>query len=68
VKNQTYESGGLLEVKIHILFYRYHSITVAFRQMNFGSVKKVKNVSTSGFIWIIIKFEKSFKYGDGANC
>jgi hypothetical protein len=39
VKNQKYESGNWLKVKIHILFCGHKSQTVALRQMKSGTVK-----------------------------
>jgi hypothetical protein len=39
LKNQKYEHGGQLKVKLHVLFYGNNSQTVALRKRNFGTVK-----------------------------
>jgi hypothetical protein len=60
------ELGGLLKVKIHILFYGDNSWTVALivRGMKSGIVKVIY-IPTS-FIWVIIFFDGTLEYGDDA--
>jgi hypothetical protein len=66
VKNQKYECGRRLEIKIRILFYAENSRTVALivRQIKFGTVKDHWHIPAS-FIWTVILSDEAFKYDDG---
>jgi hypothetical protein len=64
VKNQKYESGGCLKVKILLYFYEGNSRSVQPSKIKSGTVK-ITGTPTH-FMQIIISFDEVFKYGHDA--
>jgi len=55
-----------LKIKINILLHGDNSWTVSLRQIHFVAVKYDGHYIHTRFIKIIILFDESVKYGDGA--
>jgi hypothetical protein len=64
VKNQKYERGGCIKVKILIYFYKGNSRSVQLSKIKSGKVK-ITGTPTY-FMQIIISFDEVFKYGHDA--
>lgn len=67
MKNEKYERGEWLDVKIHILFYLSNSwnLELIVRRTSFGTVKD--NGHTYKFYLHNFLFYEASKYGVGAN-
>jgi hypothetical protein len=52
--------------QMYILFCGDNLWIAVLRQMKFRTIKIMDITTTSTFIWIIILFDKTFKYDDGA--